>query len=501
MKSWVGRLLAVGIGASLTAPACGFNFADRWVATALANPVGPVGTPITLTWSIVPDGTVIPNVFPGVNKASNLITAFDSLLGNGGGGALTQRPWFQRIQQSFDRWSALSGVTFIYSSNDDGAEHGTYPGLRTNGVDVRGDIRLAGTYIDGNSGTLGYTIFPDNADVVLDTGDVTYFGSSANNNVNLRNTTAHELGHSLGLGHTDSNSAIFLMEPFSTAGIDGPQLDDVRGVQQLYGDVFEKANGGAGNNTPETATNLGVLMAGQSKVIGTHAATGTAVLAIETDFVSIANHVDSDCFSFTINTPMSLNATLTPVGASYNERFNSSSPYTTVVASESSDLSLEIYRIDGGAATLLTTANTHPAGQAELVQDLLLQNAGEYVARILGASDIVQFYELNLAVLAVALPSLSDYNQDGIVDAADYVVWRSMLGTTGSGLAADGNGDQTIDAADYEIWRQNFGSYSTIGQGVVTIPEPGYCPLLGMVFLCYGFLNTHALAVGHHKGN
>ena len=46
-----------------------------------------------------------------------------------------------------------------------------------------------------------------------------------------------------------------------------------------------------------------------------------------------------------------------------------------------------------------------------------------------------------------------DYNQNGLVDAADYVVWRDTVGQIGAGLAADGNGDRQIDAADFNVWR------------------------------------------------
>jgi hypothetical protein len=65
-----------------------------------------------------------------------------------------------------------------------------------------------------------------------------------------------------------------------------------------------------------------------------------------------------------------------------------------------------------------------------------------------------------------------DYNHNGTVDAADYVVWRDTLSQTGSGLAADGNGDQLIDADDYAVWATNFGQTagSTLTSGA--IPEP-----------------------------
>ena len=49
-----------------------------------------------------------------------------------------------------------------------------------------------------------------------------------------------------------------------------------------------------------------------------------------------------------------------------------------------------------------------------------------------------------------------DYNQNGIVDAADYTVWRDQSGATGLAAysGADGNGDGKVDSADYQVWRQ-----------------------------------------------
>ena len=64
------------------------------------------------------------------------------------------------------------------------------------------------------------------------------------------------------------------------------------------------------------------------------------------------------------------------------------------------------------------------------------------------------------SVVAVSLAG--DYNLDGIVDAADYVVWRKTDGTQ----------------EGYDTWRANFGAVSlAIGAGSgslsnTTVPEP-----------------------------
>jgi hypothetical protein len=76
---------------------------------------------------------------------------------------------------------------------------------------------------------------------------------------------------------------------------------------------------------------------------------------------------------------------------------------------------------------------------------------------------------------------LGDYNGNGVVDAADFTVWRDHLGNMGApGIPGDGdNGtltgtpDGTVDSNDYAYWKSRFGATSGAGSLVAAIvPEP-----------------------------
>jgi hypothetical protein len=66
-----------------------------------------------------------------------------------------------------------------------------------------------------------------------------------------------------------------------------------------------------------------------------------------------------------------------------------------------------------------------------------------------------------------------DYNNNGTVDAADYVVWRNNLNTTTT-LPNDSTPGM-VTQEDYNIWRSNFGVTAGSGSGLAqsaTVPEP-----------------------------
>jgi len=385
----------------------------RWGTTATDGSGLQQGDPTTLTWSVLPNGTTIPNGIGEGTGPSDLITRLDDIYHGGsspGGSDLTQRAWWGLMDSVFDRFESLSGLTYVYEANDDGATAFNNPGV----LGVRGDVRIGGKNIDGNSGILGYNFGPNNGDMVLDSND-NFFEGLANNSLRFRNVFAHEHGHGLGMAHVIPVNGTKLMEPTASGSppFDGPQFDDILNLQRHYGDAFEKANAGQGNETATDAISLGSVPDGGNVEIGADAVGVTSSQITDnqgnatkdgknlpTDFVSIDGTSDTDFWSFEIAQDALVDLLLTPVGPTYDEgpQGGSSSPFNT---SELNDLALALVDTDG--TTVIDSSDSGGLGVAESLFNNNLA-AGIYFARVTGSIDQVQMYHLNITATFTAIP-------------------------------------------------------------------------------------------------
>ncbi len=399
----------------------------------------PVGEGLTLTWSLVPDGTFIPAFNSGAGASSNMFATFDSQFGG-------RARWINLVEQFLGRWTELNGNTYVRITQpgvdwDDGAAFNTSPGSAT-----RGDIRISGRSIDGASGSniLAFNFFPTNADMVIDTDNS--WASPTNNFRFFRNVLMHEHGHGIGLFHVCSSNSNHLMEPFINTTFDGLQHDDVRGAQRQHGDPFEP------DNSIAEATDLGTFNIGDSQDVGT-----VPIPAINfTNNLSIDDDNEEDWFKFAVTEESGVTITVSPSGFTYDNSGQNGdgscpgAPGSPYDSTEAADLNVTLYDeaglicasgsnvgavctsnidclpndtcIGGGADGLMCTdpvdcpdgtcggicgvpmeVSDLPIGSAEVLADVRLPIAGNYYIRIGERLDDdidgeTQLYTLNIAV-------------------------------------------------------------------------------------------------------
>lgn len=442
---------ASGTGGEVGSEFAAYTYDDgaRWTSTSTGASTPNQGQPAVVTWSIVPDGTSIYGYGGEPTSPSNLRATLNAAYGS-------MTAWLGHFQKVFDRWSQVSGVTYVYEPNDDGSAW-TSGGIPSGAPGVRGDVRIAGHAIDGSAGTLAYNFYPNRGDMVIDTADASP-GRYLANSLMLRNVVAHESGHGLGINHVNPVNRTKLMEPYATTAFDGPQFDDILAIQRGYGDRFEK-NGG--NDTAARGADLGTLALGQTITVGGDA-TMVAVSPTKSDFVTIDDDSDVDYFRFNVTGASVVDLTLTPRGPTYD------SNGTTFNSAAQSDLSLTLLASDG--VTVLGSSNRAGLGLSEALADVTLTSAGAYYVKITGANNAPQFYQLNVSAESVLPPAITgvvweDRNANGARDANE----PGLAGRTVFLDTVEPNG--VLDASEPNTLTAANGSYSfaSLAAGTYTV--------------------------------
>ena len=136
------------------------------------------------------------------------------------------------IEEAFGLWSSYAPLNFTEVQDSS----------------RNSQIRIGQEYIDGRSGTLAFAYAPTNGDIRFDNGE------NWNRSLFLE-TAVHEIGHSLGLNHENTNSAIMnptIKNRFNGLGSGFLLQDDINGIRSIYGSGSGSVNPlGSTSPTPD----------------------------------------------------------------------------------------------------------------------------------------------------------------------------------------------------------------------------------------------------------
>ncbi len=190
-----------------------------------------------------------------------------------------------RIQAAMGRWSAVCNIQFVYDGTTTSAA--SLATSTRDGVNVIAWGTLSGnttgvTYA-GASGFTGSAFTLDEADMVI----------NAQFNPNLDSTLSHEVGHMLGLKHSDQEGAVMsgpnvAPDPSTTyTSLTVLQPDDVAGCRSLYGAPTGTPSApvasSSANSLAFAETIVGSSAIGQSVTLTN---TGSATLQINSTIVT-----------------------------------------------------------------------------------------------------------------------------------------------------------------------------------------------------------------------
>ena len=446
------------------------------------------GGPNALVWTGAVDGTwnvgtpASPFNFNNVNTASGSAFAdndnvtFDDNGGNtapitiAAGGV---QPNIVTINNSTS--------TYMFSGGDiKGSSIGGGGGLFLGGigpVTIDSNYTAAGPIVSNKSGAGSATFngaITAATSVTVNGGAVTLAGANTytgDNTINGGSLTASGASATFGTGDVTVNGGSAVI----SAGVANAILDSAT-LTLLGGGAAAMADAGFINLEAGINEQIAALVLGNTlQATGTYGATGSAATNINDEYFSGLGMITV----VSLGVPGDYNSNGIVDGADY-VLWRNGGPLQNEVDNPGT-----VNQADAAAMADTGFINLE-AGINEQIAALVLGNTpqvtGTYGATGSGATNISDEYFSGLGIITVAsLGVPGDYNGNGVVDGADYVVWRN-----GGPLQNEVDNPGTVNQADYTAWRARFGN-SGAGSGLgdsAAVPEPATL-LLSLVMICF----------------
>ena len=74
----------------------------------------------------------------------------------------------------------------------------------------------------------------------------------------------------------------------------------------------------------------------------------------------------------------------------------------------------------------------------------------------------------------------ADFDDDNLVDGADFLIWQRGAGGVGTSSTGDANEDALVNNDDLTIWQDQYGGPPIVASSVATVPEPSSALILAL---------------------